>query len=329
VAILAKQPRKRNPNSPQFTATSRHWWHRLLGETRTRILLIYVVLMFLVAAASVPVFLTLLFTRVNERVQAELVQEMKEFRAVYSLWSSTSVRSDNDLRLFLDGYLMQQLPEDDNFLIAIVNSEFYKSNPMALPPTLSSGSPLFQRWSHIGRPVAGSEETSDPNIGNVLYQAQPLVLRGRIKGTFVVVHRTAGEQQEAIDGVTVFIQVAIGVVLISSIIAWFATAQILAPVKQLSAAARIISETDLTQRLPPIEGSGEMAELATTFNAMMTRLQEAFISQRDFINNAGHELRTPLTIIQGHLELMGTDPLEQQETLELVMDELQRMPHGQ
>jgi signal transduction histidine kinase len=58
---------------------------------------------------------------------------------------------------------------------------------------------------------------------------------------------------------------------------------------------------------------------------MMDRLQAAFISQRNFINDAGHELRTPITIIRGHLELMGDDPKEVQETLTLVMDELERM----
>ncbi len=46
---------------------------------------------------------------------------------------------------------------------------------------------------------------------------------------------------------------------------------------------------------------------------------------RNFINDAGHELRTPITIIQGHLELMGDDLQEREETIALVMDELARM----
>lgn len=58
---------------------------------------------------------------------------------------------------------------------------------------------------------------------------------------------------------------------------------------------------------------------------MMDRLQTSFAIQRNFVNDAGHELRTPITIIRGHLELMGDDPQEQQETIELVMDELDRM----
>jgi signal transduction histidine kinase len=65
--------------------------------------------------------------------------------------------------------------------------------------------------------------------------------------------------------------------------------------------------------------------LLLNFNEMMERLESAFITQRNFINDAGHELRTPITIIRGHLELMGDDPQEREETVALAIDELDRM----
>jgi len=86
----------------------------------------------------------------------------------------------------------------------------------------------------------------------------------------------------------------------------------------------LISESDLTRRIP-VQGIDEISELTITFNEMLDRLQAAFASQRDFINDAGHELRTPITIIRGHLELLGDDPQERRETVELVTDELDRM----
>jgi signal transduction histidine kinase len=58
---------------------------------------------------------------------------------------------------------------------------------------------------------------------------------------------------------------------------------------------------------------------------MLDRLEEAFASQKSFISDAGHELRTPITIIRGHLDVMGDDPEERRETLDLVRDELDRM----
>ena len=68
-----------------------------------------------------------------------------------------------------------------------------------------------------------------------------------------------------------------------------------------------------------------MAQLGRTFNAMMERIEDSFAIQRHFINDAGHELKTPLTIIRGHLELMDISTSEQQETVDLTIDELDRM----
>jgi signal transduction histidine kinase len=154
--------------------------------------------------------------------------------------------------------------------------------------------------------------------------AEPVKIKGEVMGVFVIAHATGGERQEVLEAVTVIIQVSVVILLLALVLAWVASGRILAPLDLLTQTVRKISETDLNQRII-IDGEGELAELAATFNEMMDRLQAAFISQRNFINDAGHELRTPITIIRGHLELMGDDPKEVQETLALVMDELERM----
>lgn len=72
-------------------------------------------------------------------------------------------------------------------------------------------------------------------------------------------------------------------------------------------------------------GRDHIAALAETFNGMLDRLERAFAAQRVFVDDAGHELRTPITIVRGHLELMGDDPADREETVRLVTDELDRM----
>jgi signal transduction histidine kinase len=99
---------------------------------------------------------------------------------------------------------------------------------------------------------------------------------------------------------------------------------VLAPLRSLRDTARSINESDLTRRIE-VAGDDELADLARTFNAMLDRLELAFASQKAFISDAGHELRTPITIVRGHLELLGDDPEERRETIELVTDELDRM----
>jgi heavy metal sensor kinase len=68
------------------------------------------------------------------------------------------------------------------------------------------------------------------------------------------------------------------------------------PVRTITHAAQTISETDLNLRLN-MKGKDELGELASTFDAMLSRLQAAFERQRQFVADASHELRTPLTII--------------------------------
>ena len=60
---------------------------------------------------------------------------------------------------------------------------------------------------------------------------------------------------------------------------------------------------------------------------MLGRLEEAFTSQRRFLDDTSHELRTPLTVIRGQVELLELDetPEERAETTRLVLDELDRL----
>jgi two-component system sensor histidine kinase MprB len=78
----------------------------------------------------------------------------------------------------------------------------------------------------------------------------------------------------------------------------------LSPVRRLTAAAARIARTkDLTT---PIEVTGhdELAELATSFNAMLAALNTSVEQQRRLVSDAGHELRTPLTSLRANIDLL-------------------------
>lgn len=169
--------------------------------------------------------------------------------------------------------------------------------------------------------------------GNILYQAEPIrpnselsssVETARGEDIFVVAYLTTGERDEVNEAVQTVTQVSLSVLAIASLLAWLAAGKVLAPLRLLSQTARSISDANLTERIP-VRGSGDIAELAITFNDMMDRLEATFNSQRQLLNDVGHELRTPMTIIRGHLELIGSTSDEQQETLDIVLDELDRM----
>jgi signal transduction histidine kinase len=147
---------------------------------------------------------------------------------------------------------------------------------------------------------------------------------GRMRGVFAVVIDLSGELHEVNEALQIAVGVNVGVLILASMLAWVIAGRVLQPLRLLRDTARSITESDLTQRIP-VEGDDELADLARTFNEMVDRLEEAFASQKSFISDAGHELRTPITIIRGHLDVMGDDPDERRETLDLVRDELDRM----
>jgi signal transduction histidine kinase len=324
-------------------------WRGLFWATRTRILMWYVLIITFIFLVSIPAFRHLLYRRVDARVRRELAEKVETFNFLIENEAETEeiaeaesaeiedsswvnepderlVRpsSEEELKDFFNAFLAKQLPEDDTFLITFVDGKFFKSSPRGRPKIFDRDSQLMHRWAKLVEPEQGEREMSG-ETGGIIYIAQPVKIQGETLGVFVVAHTISGERAEVIEAVSVVINVSGFVVLIALILSWVASGRVLAPLRAFSSTARSISESDLSQRIP-VRGKDELAEVATTFNEMMDRLEATFTTQRNFINDAGHELRTPITIIRGHLELMDNDnPEEVEETATLVIDELDRM----
>ncbi len=293
-------------------------------STRNRILLLYFISLLGVFTIAIPLFQVLFFSKVDRRVQENLSEELANFRIIYQQWESQNPETEEALVTFVNEFLATTLPEDDNFHLIILQNQLYHSKPTPLPSVIHSHPELLPKWITLNTSVAGTVSVDDPEVGSVVYKTHILEINNEPTGLFVAVHLTAGERAEAWAAVRIFIEVAFGVMLVAFLLAWVASHQLLKPVQQLAKTAQSINENNLNQRLA-VEGRGELAELASTFNLMMDRVQDAFERQRNFINDVSHELRTPITIIQGHLDVMTADPQDQSETLAIVSDELERM----
>jgi len=89
---------------------------------------------------------------------------------------------------------------------------------------------------------------------------------------------------------------------------WRAVGRALQPVEQIRASAAAIDGTELGARVPLPETQDEIARLAQTMNAMLSRIEDATLRQREFVGDASHELRSPLAALQTELDVALAHP---------------------
>jgi len=77
----------------------------------------------------------------------------------------------------------------------------------------------------------------------------------------------------------------------------------LQPVKRIINTIHQITAENLRMRIAVPASKDEIRRLADTFNEMLERLEQAFVSQQQFFEDLSHELKTPLAVLKGELEV--------------------------
>ncbi|WP_077922699.1 cell wall metabolism sensor histidine kinase WalK [Spirosoma sp. 209] len=116
--------------------------------------------------------------------------------------------------------------------------------------------------------------------------------------------------------------------IIAGIAGYLFATDALRPVAELIAQVNSISATNIHERLRVGRQRDELAALARTFNALLSRLEVAFVTQKSFVSHASHELRTPLTVMMGQIEVTRLQPRttpDYEAALDGLLDEVQNM----
>jgi two-component system OmpR family sensor kinase len=109
------------------------------------------------------------------------------------------------------------------------------------------------------------------------------------------------------------------------------TSRALRPLRRLTDTAGQLAGGDLRARSRLVPRGDEVGQLATAFDHMADRIEEAFAAQREsetrvrrFIADASHELRTPVTALGGYIDVLRRGAAQSPEALNAALDMMAR-----
>ena len=160
----------------------------------------------------------------------------------------------------------------------------------------------------------------------------------------VQVARPLTEVDETLGRIrTLLILIAAGGIGLAAALGLAVSRAVLAPVRQLTETSERVTETgDLSQRIDA-RGQDELSRLASSFNSMLSALEDSTRAQRQLVADASHELRTPLTSLRTNIEVLAsgrrlpaeerkrllTDVVEQLGEMTLLIAELIELARGE
>lgn len=116
--------------------------------------------------------------------------------------------------------------------------------------------------------------------------------------------------------------------LATGVLGWLAASRGLAPLRTMRERATAVTAHRLDQRLPVDAVPPELAELATSLNEMLARLEDAFRRLSDFSSDIAHELRTPVSNLMTETQVALSrerDAASYRSTLESNAEEYERL----
>src|SRR5690625_3386222 len=336
----AHQPSRRRPARGDFAQASilriMDPSPRRVISVRTRVLAGMVLLN--VLALTVAGLTAFFFER--QRVDADLDGALRrnvaEFQALaeQGLDPGTGQRFDS-VEVLLRTGLQRIAMAPNEGMLAFVDGELSNTAPSTVPLRLEEDADLVAELQarigaleHTGSRSAPPGTLTHIETPQTTYRVAvlPVQIAGDDRlGTLAMAFDRSAEHAAMADTYQLYAVVALVALVVIIAIGWITVGRILRPVRLLRETAESISSTDLFWRIP-VAGNDDLAMLSGTFNQMLERLEQAFASQRQLLDDAGHELRTPLTIVRGHVELLDPDdPADVSATKDLVADELDRM----
>lgn len=118
-----------------------------------------------------------------------------------------------------------------------------------------------------------------------------------------------------------------GSIVLAGLLGWGAARRGLAPVREMADVARSVTASRLHDRLPLATLPAELVDLATSFNDMLSRLEDSFRRLSEFSSDLAHELRTPVTNLMTQTQVALSRSRSVDEYREVLYSNIEEYDH--
>jgi len=203
------------------------------------------------------------------------------------------------------------------------------------PTGISFSSSNMSYWQDIGVTRVNIEQALRGN--SQIYETLPIPHRAeqvRILYSNIgagVILQLGQSLENVAKFVEAFRQIVIAtlmmLVLLSAGFGWFMARRAVSGVQAVTRTARSISAGSLEERVPVNTRGDEIDQLATTFNAMLDRIQHLVEGIREISDNVAHDLKSPLTRIRGAAEIALTTGKNMLEFEQMAASNIEECDH--
>lgn len=259
---------------------------------------------------------------VARQANAQVEQELAEFDAFVSEGRDPRTgRAFGDVRDVFDVYLRRQEPEPSELLLARADGS---QDVLSTSGGRQGSYDLAADHAVLSRVLAEAGGIAVTPAGEIRWGHRRVDAGDGPDGTIALVVFTEPMAAEAGATTRLMAGVSAGSLILIAAMAFVAAGQILRPLREVQRTAEAITQEDLARRIP-ITGRDDVAELAVQFNAMLDRLQEAFVGEQRFVDDAGRHLGEPIASLRRRLTDLPEDPERRNAELAATLQDLDRM----
>lgn len=287
---------------------------QILGSIMVPVLILLLVLTGAISA--------LVLSDNSRAIDEHLAREARELSLLAERATDPRTGSQlQDPRELLELYITRTIP-DPNETMFVLEQGMVFARTTDTPAVRLDLDPNFLNMVNERATVGFGDWNTE--VGNARYVVVPVVSETST-GALVAVIFSDLDSAPMRDLLFRFALIALFSLVGMLAVGYLVAGRIFRPIATLTDFASRLGGDGLGDRIPVGAVRRELDQLAVEFNTMLDRIEQAFQSQREFVDIAGHELRTPLTVVRGHFDLIRANPGEAETSMPVIADELGRM----